>query len=116
MDKIINYLRTYRKHTELTQYDVATLLHLKGNAIVSRCEKGFRTPTLEMIVVYHLLFDTPISALISNHLEIMKEQLVQRIPQLVSEIERMGISKGSQERMNFLNDAIIRLTKTNHEE
>lgn len=115
MEKIINHLRTYRKNTSLTQYDISLLLYLKGNTIVSRCEKGFRAPNLEMFVLYHLLFDTPIPTLISNHIDIIKEQLISRIPEVISEIKQDESSTNAQSRINFLQDVLTRLSSKHNE-
>ena len=115
MNQTINHLRSYRKHTDITQYDIAMLLQLKGNTLVSRSEKGFRTPSLEMVVIYHLLFDTPLNALIANHIEVYKEQLLEGLPKLIEEIKRIDGSKNEQSRIDFLTGVIVRLSKTHHE-
>lgn len=116
MNQTINHLRSYRKRTDLTQYDIAMLLQWKGNTLVSRSEKGFRSPSLEMVVIYHLLFDTPLDDLIANHIEVYKEQLIQRIPNLIEDIKRIDGSKNEQSRIEFLNSVIVRLGNTQHEE
>ena len=115
MKKIINHLRSYRKNSTLTQYDVAMLLQLKGNSIISRCEKGFRNPSLEMIAIYHLLFDTPMQDLIANHIEVGKELLILRIPILIKEIEDSDSVKDIQGRVIFLKAILARLSSTVHE-
>ena len=112
MNKTINHLRTYRKHTDISQYDIAMLLQLKGNTIVSRTEKGFRSPTIEMIVTYHLLFDIPFESLINNDVALVKDQLLERIPKLIAEIEGTENPKNGQTRVDFLKCALNRLTQT----
>ena len=117
MKNTINYLRTHRKNTHITQYDIAALLRVQDNSIISRCEKGTRSPSLEMILVYYLLFDIPILALFSNHVEVIKEQLLVEIPKLIRVIEDEGLTPKAQARIRFLNEAVIRLTNPQaHEE
>jgi len=117
MKNTINYLRTHRKNTNITQYDIAVLLKLRDNSIVSRCEKGHRSPSLEMVLVYHLLFDIPIHALFPNHIGIVKEQLRAGIPLLIAQIEEQDSSAKAQSRISFLHEALTRLVQSeSHEE
>jgi transcriptional regulator with XRE-family HTH domain len=111
MKNIINYLRTHRKNTSITQYDIAVLLELKSNSLVSRCEKGFRTPSLEMILVYHLFLNIPIETLFSNHVSTVREQLLSRIKILIAEIESSSIASNAQSRIHFLQEAFTRLSQ-----
>ena len=116
MKNTINYLRTHRKTTYITQFDIASLMRLKDNSIVSRCEKGYRTPSLELILLYHLLFDIPVLTLFSNHLAVMTEQLTEEIPHLIARLEKENIGTHVEPRITFLRDALIRLQHGNRYE
>lgn len=58
-----NYLRTERRHSGLSQEDLAFLLGSENGTIVSRYERGRRTPGLETALAYEAILGIPVSAL-----------------------------------------------------
>ncbi len=111
MKNTINYLRTYRKNTHITQFDIAELLDLKDNSIVSRCETGQRDPNIEMLLVYHVLFEAPVESLVSNYVDVVTEHLITTIPKLIAHIKTQERTAHTASRIHFLSETLTRLTK-----
>jgi transcriptional regulator with XRE-family HTH domain len=58
-----NYLRTERRLAGLSQEDLAFLLGSQNGTIVSRYERGRRTPSLETALAYEAILGIPVSEL-----------------------------------------------------
>lgn len=106
-----NYLRAYRKRFGLNQEDIAYLMDLPDCSNISRYEKGHRTPSIEILLTYHHLFDSPIELFFEQESDVIKLKLIQRIIQLVPELKKEQITLKSTQRIGFLEEAIKRLTK-----
>ncbi|MBL7821436.1 MAG: helix-turn-helix transcriptional regulator [Saprospiraceae bacterium] len=106
-----NYLRMYRKRSGLIQEDIAYILDLPDYSNISRYEKGQRTPTIELLLTYHHLFDIPIETFFEQESEIIKLRLIERLIQLVPELKKDQITLKSTQRIQFLEDTIKRLTR-----
>lgn len=111
MNKTINYLRTYRKQTHITQSDIAFLLNKENGSNLSRCEKGKRSPSIEMIMLYHLLFDTSIVLLLSKQRDVTKQNLINRVSLLIENLKQQESTESIQSRITYLNAALTRLTQ-----
>jgi transcriptional regulator with XRE-family HTH domain len=111
MKNTVNYLRTYRKQTQITQSDIAFLLEKEDNSNLSRCEKGKRSPSLEMIMVYHLLFNTPVISFFTNQRDAVKQNLIRRIAELIEDLERQEPTENIQLRKEYLSQSLKRLTQ-----
>lgn len=111
MKNTVNYLRTYRKQTQITQSDIAFLLNKEDNSNLSRCEKGKRSPSLEMIMVYHLLFNTPVISFFTNQRDTVKQNLIRRITERIEELQREEPTENIQSRIEYLQQALKRLTQ-----
>src|SRR5713226_4335293 len=64
--RLLNYLRTYRKHSGLSQSDVAFLIRLKDKSELSRCERSVRQPSLRAALACQEVFGTPVSELFAG--------------------------------------------------
>ena len=106
-----NYLRSYRKRSPLTQSDVAYLMGLQDYGTISRCEKGQRRPSVELLLVYHHLFNAPIESFFEHQSEEMLLDLKKRMESLIYDLKkRDGIPKNAF-RLRFLEQTLSRLTK-----
>ncbi len=81
-----NYLRVYRKKSGLVQEDIAYLLNLPDYSNISRYEKGQRSPTTELLLTYHHLFDVPIESFYEQESETIRFNLIQRTKDLIQGI------------------------------
>lgn len=99
-----NLLRTYRKKTELLIEDVSQLLNMQDSSSLSRCERGFRKPNLEIIFTYHLLFEASIEKLFENDMKYTFKKIVKNIDPLISRLKQQDHSRKVHARILFLNN------------
>lgn len=86
MNKPTHLLKQIRTDADVTQQDVAFLLNIdKGN--LNRYETGKRSPTPEILLMYHILFGVPISELLSPQLKKIREQLIRRSAMLHTQLK-----------------------------
>ncbi|NVK52500.1 MAG: helix-turn-helix transcriptional regulator [Flavobacteriaceae bacterium] len=77
MNKQTHLLRQIRTGADVMQQDVAFLLNIDtGN--LARYETGKRSPTPEILLMYHILFGVPISELLSPLLKRVKKNFISR--------------------------------------
>lgn len=105
-----NYLRVYRKRSGLIQEDISFLLDLPDYSNISRYEKGLRTPTIELLLTYHHLFETPVESFFEQDSEIIKARLIPRLIELLSLLKKDQTTLKDTQRIRFLEQTIKRLT------
>lgn len=110
MSKDKNDLRTFRKRTDLTQSDIGFLLNQPDNASICRYEQGERKPPMEMVLLYHLLFDVPVHSLFEVQRDNINEDVIMRIGQLLDQLKKQHQSQRVRGRVEFLTAALARLT------
>jgi transcriptional regulator with XRE-family HTH domain len=64
--RLPNYLRTYRKHSGLSQSEVSFLIRLKDKSELSRYEKNARQPSLRTALACQEVYGRPISELFAG--------------------------------------------------
>ncbi|MEZ4927904.1 MAG: helix-turn-helix transcriptional regulator [Saprospiraceae bacterium] len=106
-----NYLRAHRKRSSLTQADIAFLMKLPDYSNISRYEKGQREPSVEFLLVYHLLFNTTVESFFETQSGIILPGLVEQVQQLIDNLKK---EKPHDPRIKFLKGALIRINQTNH--
>lgn len=105
-----NQLRGCRRKSALTQSDVAFLMNLPDGCNISRYERGERTPSFDMIVIYQLLFDIRIESLFQHQNSRLQSELLTRIKQLIENLRpNQKIPKVSQ-RIKFLESIFSKLS------
>ena len=110
MQNTINYLRTYRKQTAIKQTDIAFLLDIKNNSSLAKCENGTSSPPLKTILMYHLLFDTPVLAFFSNQRELLRETALTKIEALIQHLKTFEQNDRVKARIEYLEQSLVRLT------
>jgi transcriptional regulator with XRE-family HTH domain len=103
----------YRKRSQLNLDDIAFLMQLPDKSSVSRWEQGQRTPSLDLLAVYHLLFDIPMETLLESHKQETATKLVQQIGLLLGELRKLPPSQKVIGRLSFLESVLTRLTTSN---
>jgi transcriptional regulator with XRE-family HTH domain len=78
-----NYLRTYRKRTGLSQDEVAFLLGVQCGTKVSRYERSSRTPGLESVLAYELVFSVPARRLFAGVFRKVETVTIRRAKALI---------------------------------
>lgn len=104
------YLRTFRKRSRLTQYDIAFLLGLPEHTNVCHWESGRRSPSLEVSILYHLLFEIPQAKFFEEGNEPFIEEIVKRIPILLDALRSQPMDSHVQSRIAFLEATLSRLS------
>lgn len=108
-----NFLKLTRKRTQLTQIDLASLFQIGDFANVSRWEQGLRSPSVEILLGYHLLFDIPIDSLFDLQKQALKQALTPRIDDRVKYLKSLSKDAKVDARIGFLSEAFNRLTLSN---
>ncbi len=110
-----NRLSSYRKRSELYLSDIAFLLDTSDISVLSRYERSRRAPSLPFLLLYHLLFDTPIEGFFSQQCETMRGLLLRRIPVLVDNLRSSPEDEHARQRISFLESVAERLSRASHE-
>lgn len=110
METQYHHIKRLRRHSHLSQGEIAFLLGLKGLSVLSRYEAGKRLPHAKHLLMLHLVFGTPIEALYGAHKDALREEIIDRLAKLHSKCEAKGGSAKIQRRKAFLEAALTRLT------
>jgi len=110
MSHVKNYFRLYRKRSPLFQSDVGFVMEFPDYTSVSRYEKGQRKPSIEFLIIYHLIFNTSIENFFEPELEIIQSKLISRIKQLIEKLKKDETDLSNSSRIKFLEQVITRLT------
>ena len=76
---LINYVRTHRRKTGLTQRDLAKLLGYDACGVIARHERCEGLPSLVRALSYEVLFQTQISEIFTGLTEIVEVELETRL-------------------------------------
>lgn len=104
-----NYLRLARKRTQLIQVDLASILHISDFANISRWEKGIKSPGVEILLAYHLLFDIPVESLFERQRSDLKKILLPRIREHIAYLKGLESDPKIQGRIDCLISILTRL-------
>ena len=86
--KLENYLRTYRKHSNLSQDEVAFLLGCHSGTKVSRYERSNRRPSLETLFAYEMMFGAPARELFAGVYQQVEKRFSNRAQLLTRKLSR----------------------------
>ncbi len=84
--KLPNYLRTYRKHSGFSQEEVAFLLGCNSRHQVSRFELSRRTPRIQTLIAYGVVFQISTGELFGGLYQEIEEGVCQRARSLAARI------------------------------
>jgi transcriptional regulator with XRE-family HTH domain len=104
-----NFLRIVRKRTQLTQIDIASILKISDFANVSRWEQGLKTPGVEILLAYHLLFDIPIESLFDRQKHELKKIIVPRLQERIGHLKTLEKDSKILARIDYLGSILNRL-------
>jgi len=104
--KLPNYIRTYRKRTNLTQKEVAFLLGSKTSAHVCRHERLEQAPNLQTLLAYEMLFRTPVRNLFGEMHHDVEQKLLQRIRLLIQKLAISGYSRVKAHKIKVLHELV----------
>lgn len=99
----------YRKQSNLTQTDIASVLGLPNNSRISRWEQGQRHPPLKVLIGYTLLFGVPIETLFQRQKEELLSAMKIRTSQHLKELQSTTQDNKTKRRVIFLQALIKKL-------
>lgn len=110
MYKAPNYMRMYRKKSALSQKDVEYLLGYIHNTSLCRVEKGQRPPRIDVLLAYHLLFNTSVESIFELRCKIIQPTLIKNCKKLVAIIKKDTYNpRLNSFKVRFLKKVIERL-------
>ena len=98
-----NLLRMYRKRTELSLEDVSHLLNMPDSSTLSRCERGYRKPNLEIIFTYHILFEVSVEKLFENEMNHTYGKIAKNIDSVIDELKDQEKNRKVEAKILLLN-------------
>lgn len=102
-------LKKVRTSTPLLIDDIRALIGQKSWSPLSRVESGKQAPTLDMVMVYHLLFQSPMSTLLVGDIQFHKRKLVKHLQQRITFLKAQYNSYELSDRINYLERQYERL-------
>lgn len=103
-------LRSLRSQSAITQADLSFLLERNNNGGISSVEQGKVTPTLRILLLYHLIFQTPIETLVQGYREHMRIFLAERLPLRIEALRNEPEAQLRTHRIAHLEEALKSLT------
>jgi transcriptional regulator with XRE-family HTH domain len=107
-----NYLQMHRKRSYLTQKDIAFLLNLDDHTNLSRYEKGLRSPNIETLLTYHILFDISIESFFPRQKQSVYVQVVERMGLLLLKLKARDKIPKTRCQISFLESTLTRLNNS----
>lgn len=104
-----NQMRSYRKGSRLTQADVAFIMAVADNNLISCWESGKRKAHTDDLLTYHLLFDIPISHERRLRALDMAAIILDRVNQRIDELRPHEKNLRLHYRIAFLESVASRL-------
>jgi transcriptional regulator with XRE-family HTH domain len=100
--KLPNYLRTYRKHTALSQDEVACLLGCNKGTKVSRHELSARVPSIEALLAYEIILDVPLRELFAGMFEKVEDLTRERAERLIVKLTSQKLNRVTAKKLLIL--------------
>jgi transcriptional regulator with XRE-family HTH domain len=85
--RLPNYLRTYRKHSGLSQSDVSFLIRLKDKSELSRYERNLRQPSLRVALACQELYGVSVSDLFAGFSDSVAQNTRNQMKRLKTRLE-----------------------------
>ena len=79
--RIVSYLRTLRKKSNLSQGELAQLLGYGNEGPVSRHERGVTVPPLRIVLSYQAIFRVPVSDIFPSIYQTVEENIEAKLTQ-----------------------------------
>ena len=85
--RLPNYLRTYRKHSGLSQSEVSFLIRLKDKSELSRYERNLRQPSLRIALACQELYGVSVSDLFAGFSDSVAQDTRNRMKRLKTRLQ-----------------------------
>lgn len=100
--RLNSYLRSFRKHSGLSQADVAFLLGLNSTRSIYRHEWARRDPALRLALAYGIVFDARLPELFAGVHDEVELAIIQRAYALHQRLELCEPTQSVQKRLAVL--------------
>jgi transcriptional regulator with XRE-family HTH domain len=108
MDRLLKtYLRTFRRRWGLTQTELAFLIGVKSNTLVSRFEELKRTPNLAVAFACAIIFDVSPVELFPGLFDDAQDAVYLRANELYEELQGSS-AKATRAKLDFLEGVLSR--------
>jgi len=97
--RLPNYLRTYRKHSGLSQSEVSFLMRLKDKSELSRYESNLREPSLRTALACQEVYGKPVSELFAGLYDSVASDSRDRMKRLQTRLQANNDSESTGSRL-----------------
>lgn len=104
----MNYLRTQRLKTALSQEEVGFLLGSEAGRNVSRHELGDRVPNPRMLLSYAFIYDVPAERLFAEDARKVEVEIRKRAGELLTRTQKEAPSPSRRRRIEVLSELASR--------
>jgi transcriptional regulator with XRE-family HTH domain len=87
-ERLVNYLRTHRKKTGLSQRDLGRILGYGDEGPVSRHEQFHALPPLLIALGYEIVFQVPIAEIFAGLRDAVEQNIEKRLSELEQELQQ----------------------------
>lgn len=108
-EKLLNYAKTCRKKTGLSQNEVANLLGFKSPYFISKIEQHYISTALSRALSYQLLFGKQLDRVFPELSKQMAVIMFKRITQLSVDLDLKTPSPETQRKIEFLESVAARI-------
>jgi transcriptional regulator with XRE-family HTH domain len=112
--KSVSYLRSYRLRWGLSQGELAFLLGLKTETVISRLEKKRRPPNAKVLIGCYVIFGTRTAELFPGLFKGVEADVMARVWELYEEIQGNG-SRETRAKIELLENVIERAKERGRE-
>ena len=107
MQPLSNYLKMFRKRSGLSQDELAALLGCRHGSKVSRYERGGRSPNLDTLVAYELIFKTSSRELYRGVHDRVRSAVRGRAQRLSRKVDARRLTPATKRKLDFLTNVIF---------
>ena len=97
--RLLNYLKTYRKHSGLSQSDISFLIRLNDKSEFSRYERGVRQPSLRTALACQELYGVAVSDLFAGLSDIVARDTRHQMKKLQSRLHEKSEPESAGNRI-----------------
>jgi transcriptional regulator with XRE-family HTH domain len=111
--RLLNYLRTYRKHSGLSQSDISFLLRIKDKSELSRYEWGVRQPSLRTALACQELYGVAVSDLFAGVSDLVARDTRKQMKKLQTRLHKQSEPESTgnriMQKLQWISDRLLEM-------
>ena len=111
--RLLNYLKTYRKHSGLSQSDISFLIRLNDKSEFSRYERGVRQPSLRTALACQELYGVAVSDLFAGLSDIVARDTRHQMKKLQSRLHEKSEPESTgnriMQKLQWISDRLLEM-------